>query len=201
MAIRSSNIAWGITLLAAGGIYWMLRRKQNSTPTLLEHPEYNMKENKRLPRGYRNNNPLNIIYDANGDGKADNNWKGQTGVEPGGRFAQFVDLAHGYRAAFVLLRGPGYIGKGFNTIEKIITKFAPPEENDTAGYIESVSRMTGIPKDHVISRNDKDTLTSIVYAMSIIENGTKEAKPYNGDLKELYNLPNMEIINAGWELM
>lgn len=189
----STYSAWVVAIAAVAGGIWLLRRGRNSTPTLVK--EYDMRTNTKLPRGYRNNNPLNIR-------KSNEAWKGKVYIgNSDGTFEQFYDMAYGYRAALVLLRGPGYIGKGLNTIEKIITKFAPPEENDTAGYIADVSRMTGIPKDQVISRNDKDALTAIVYAMSICENGTKEVKPYSGNLKELYNLPNMEIINQGWELI
>ena len=203
MTTDSKHIAWAIAFLAAGGAWLLSRRKSNPQSTVLE----NMKENynqaydyigvRPLSRGYRNNNPVNIDYNPA------NKWVGQTGVEPEGRFAQFIDMPHGYRAAFVLLRGKGYISGGRNTIEKIITKFAPNNENYTAGYIENVSRMTGIPKDQVISPNDRDALTAIVYAMSIVENGTK-VKDENGntvDLMQTYGLPNMDIINQGWDLI
>ena len=119
------------------------------------------------------------------------------GVYIDGTFEQFIDMVHGYRAALVLLRGKGYINGGINTIRKIISKFAPANENYTAGYIDDVSRLTGIDPDAVLSRNDKDKLTRIVYAMSIVENGYKDKN--GNDLKATYNLPNMDIINEGWD--
>ena len=202
MSIDNKHIAWAIALAAVGGA-WLLNRRRSNPPSVLDNmkqnyfQEYDFTNVRPLSRGYRNNNPVNIDYNPA------NKWVGQTGVEPEGRFAQFIDMPHGYRAAFVLLRGKGYIGKGLNTIEKIISKFAPEKENRTADYIENVSRMTGIPKDQVISRNDRDALTAIVYAMSIVENGTK-VKDENGntvDLMKTYGLPNMDIINQGWDLI
>ena len=204
---KSNNIAWGITLLAAAGAYLIWRQgRKDTTPSLINnndmnqyYPQYDFLQYRRLPRGYRNNNPLNIIYDANKDGKADNNWNGQIGVEPEGRFSQFVDIVHGYRAALVLLRGRGYINGGNNTIRKIITKFAPDNENYTEGYIINVSKLTGIEPDAVLSRNDKDKLTRIVYAMSIIENGYKDQD--KNDIQANYGLPSMDIINLAWDIM
>lgn len=197
MANKSSNIAWGITLAAIAGAYLLWRRGQNdSTPSLLAtktyYPEYDMETNELLPRGYRNNNPVNIRISAN-------KWNGKISPNTDGEFEQFIDLVHGYRAALVLLRGKGYIGKGLNTIRKMITKFAPANENYTTGYIADVSKMTGIDPDAVISCNDKDALTRIVYAMSIVENGYKDKA--NNDIKQTYGLPDMNIINQAWEIM
>lgn len=197
MANKSSNIAWGITLAAIAGAYLLWRRGQNGyTPSLLTtktyYPEYDMETNELLPRGYRNNNPVNIRISAN-------NWSGKISPNTDGEYEQFIDMVHGYRAALVLLRGKGYIGKGLNTIRKMITKFAPANENYTAGYIADVSKMTGIDPDAVISRNDKDALTRIVYAMSIVENGYKDKA--KNDIKQTYGLPDMNIINQAWSIM
>ena len=194
---KTNTIAWGISLAAAFGAYIIWRKGRNdSTPSLLNtetyYPNYNMETNELLPRGYRNNNPVNIRISTN-------KWNGKTYPNTDGVFEQFIDMVHGYRAALVLLRGKGYIGNGLNTIRKIITKFAPANENYTARYIADVSKMTGIDPDAVISRNDKDALTRIVYAMSIVENGYKD-KAYN-DIKRTYGLPDMEIINKAWEIM
>lgn len=184
--------AWALTLAAVGGA-WLLSRRKGVVPSLLGtktyYKEYDMNMNDLLPRGYRNNNPVNIRISSN-------NWNGKVMPNTDGTFEQFIDLVHGYRAALVLLRGKGYINGGINTIEKIISKFAPANENYTAGYIADVSRMTGIPANQVIRRNDKDALTAIVYAMSIVENGTKDKAGNN--IQQTYGLPNMEIINEAW---
>lgn len=198
MANRSSNItAWAITLAAAFGAYYVWKRnRQSNPPSLIEdktyYPEYDMETNNLLPRGYRNNNPVNIRIGPN-------NWNGKVSPNTDGEFEQFIDMVHGYRAALVLLRGKGYINGGNNTIRKIITKFAPANENYTAGYIQDVSKLTGIDPDAVLSRNDKDKLTRIVYAMSIVENGYKDKNGNN--IKATYNLPNMDIIDRAWRMI
>jgi hypothetical protein len=200
--VDNNQIAWAITLLAAAGGVWLLSRRNEGSPlsiltTKSYYPKYDMEDNEKLPLGYRSNNPLNIRYVAG------QNWKGKVtppAVGKYGTYERFRDLAHGYRAALVLLRGDGYINKGINTIRKIITKFAPAEDhNYTENYIANVSKLTGIDPDKVISRNDKDALCKIVYAMSISENGYKDAD--GNSLKETYGLPNMDIIYEGWRLI
>lgn len=81
-------------------------------------------------------------------------------------FVTFDSLEHGYRAMFVILNN--YIGNGFNTIEKIVTRWAPPSENDTANYINFVSEYTHIKPGMVIEKNSA-ALADIVQAMSEIE--------------------------------
>lgn len=204
MSNTSKYYAWAIALAAVGGAI-LLGRRKSSLPSLMDgetiyYSDADMKQNPKLPLGYRNNNPLNIDY-YNSKGQKANNWKGLVGVGEDGRFCLFQDLVYGYRAALVLLRGTGYIGKGLDTIRKIITKFAPENENNTAGYIARVSQQTGIDPDEPIARNDKDKLTRIVYAMSIVENGTIGPKPWQENIKEVYNLPNMDIINEAWRIL
>ena len=53
-----------------------------------------MAKKKQLPRGLRNNNPLNIRKGAQ-------RWQGQTGND--GAFCIFESMEYGYRAAFRLL--------------------------------------------------------------------------------------------------
>ncbi len=194
MSKSSTILPQALILAAVAAAYAIMRRQKTTT---------NMLNNYKLPRGYRNNNPCNVIYSAT------NNWQGKIYDNTDGRFEQFRDMTYGYRAALALLRGDGYIGKGkANTIRQIITKFAPSFENDTANYIADVSRLTGIDPDTVIARNDRDSLTKIVQAMSIVENGTTYTytDPVTGqkrttNLKQDYNLPNMEIINEAWEML
>lgn len=204
MISKSTYSAWAITLLAVGGIVLLSRRKGNPlsllyTDAKLYYPEYDMTENTKLPLGYRSNNPLNIRYSAG------NNWVGKElppAVGKYGTYERFKDLAYGYRAALVLLRGKRYILGGNNTIRKIISVWAPESDhNFTESYIANVSRLTGIDPDAVISRNDKEALSKIVYAMSICENGYKEVEDPKRDLKETYNLPNYEIIEEAWKLV
>jgi hypothetical protein len=112
-------------------------------------------------RGLRNNNPLNIRHNAE-------HFQG----EIKGRdksFKTFSSLPFGYRASIVILGT--YLSRGLNTIEKIITKWAPPTENDTESYISSVERWSGIPRNKQLTAIDGSDYILIVAAMSFVENG------------------------------
>lgn len=115
----------------------------------------------KQPRGIRNNNPLNIRHSSD-------KFKGEiTGSDKS--FKTFSSMSFGYRAAFVILGT--YLSKGYNTIEKIITRFAPPNENNTLGYISKVEKYSGINRSKELSTFDGGDYILIVSAMSLVENG------------------------------
>lgn len=117
----------------------------------------------KMTRGIRNNNPGNIRYNPA------NQWQGQVGKDDAG-FVVFDKPENGIRALSVLLRN--YQNKyGLNTIHDIIARWAPPNENDTAAYISSVSKQANLASYVNISLNDKATLTKIVNAIIHQENG------------------------------
>lgn len=197
---RKSNISSLAVILACGVAYLYIRRNNQQTkPTLIM--------SKPMPRGYRNNNPLNVRLSSR------NNWNGKVYDNTDGTYEQFIDMAYGYRAALITLRN--YISQGYATIDNIISRWAPAaDNNDTNAYINNVCvRMRQLlgreitPFDR-IDRNDRDTLVAMAYAMSISENGTTYTykDPVIGikktiDLKQEYNLPDMEIIREGWRLL
>ena len=96
-----------------------------------------------LPRGIRNNNPLNIR-------RGKDQWQGLRAQQTDASFCQFESLDYGWRAAFYLLTRTYYHKYRLYTIRMIISKWAPPQENLTATYIENVCRLTGIPPDEPI---------------------------------------------------
>ncbi len=59
----------------------------------------------------------------------------QIDTNPNGKFAVFDSYETGRRALHALLRGSTYRDL---TIEQAINKYAPPSENNTAGYVRSV---------------------------------------------------------------
>lgn len=132
---------------------------------------------KSLPRGYRNNNPLNIRISSS-------NWLGKLKPNTDGAFEQFENMGYGFRAALRLLRN--YISQGHNTITKMINRWAPPSENTTGSYIANVAKRSGIDANTVIDRSDKEALCKIAYAMAISENGSA---------------PLMSDVEAGWEML
>ena len=121
-----------------------------------------------LPRGIRNNNPLNIRR----TGK--DQWKGMAEVQNDRAFVQFKSLEWGWRAAFYLLTRTYYHKYRLYTIRAIISRWAPPQDNnDTSAYIANVSRLTGIdPDDSLGIPSEQPARWMMVgVAMAIQENG------------------------------
>ena len=120
-----------------------------------------------LPRGIRNNNPLNIR-------RSKDQWKGLSKTQNDRSFCQFESLEYGWRAAFYLLTRTYYHKYRLYTIRGIISRWAPSCENDTRGYLENVSRLTGIDPDEPIGiPSEKPSRWMMVgMAMAIQENGT-----------------------------
>ncbi len=93
----------------------------------------------------RNNNPGNLVY------------AGQAGAVRGdGGFAKFATKADGIQAlqnqiTLDAVRGSDVNGKPINSISDLISSWAPPSENDTAGYIRFVSSTTGYDPDAPLS--------------------------------------------------
>ena len=113
-----------------------------------------------LPVGVRNNNPLNIRVSSN-------TWLGK--IPSNNAFEKFTSLEYGIRAGVKNLL-TYYNNYQLRTISQIITKWAPPTENDTSNYIKSVATKMGIASTSVLLLN-KNTFASLVSAMSEIELG------------------------------
>ena len=91
-----------------------------------------------MTRGYRNNNPGNIRLNPL------IKWEGEIkGTDTS--FVTFKNMTYGIRALMKLLSN--YKKRGYNTIELILNRYAPANENNTTGYIQKVSTYTGIPKN------------------------------------------------------
>lgn len=122
-------------------------------------------------RGLRNNNPLNIRHSRS-------HWQGMRKEQTDRSFVQFETMAYGYRAAWRTLFTYFYrfiSEKRTFTIRNIISRWAPPTENDTEAYIRSVVRLSGIeeqekllPPDNVHSYGK---LSLLIAAMTVMENG------------------------------
>lgn len=127
-------------------------------------------------RGLRNNNPLNIR-------RGGNKWLGEVDSINGvhdGYFCQFKSMEYGYRAAIRIFFT--YQSKyGCKTIRKIITRWAPPIENNTKAYIsrvvEDVNKAqpnAGITADTELDlKFDSVTLLNLLCSMMSVENGVK----------------------------
>lgn len=117
---------------------------------------------RQLPRGIRNNNPLNI--------RIGNVWLGEVSEPTDPDFEQFVSMEYGLRAAFVLLRR--YIRHyKRTTIAQIISAWAPRNENNTTLYIDKVVQLSGIAPDTQLKFEDAESMFKLVSAMAYVENG------------------------------
>lgn len=119
------------------------------------------------PRGIRNNNPLNI--------RKGSDWKGERHPQKDPAFEEYESMEWGIRAGFIILRKyiRGYNGltEKFNTIEKIISRWAPANENNTRAYIQAVSKWTGIPSTQKLAFSQRSYMVAIVDAMIKVECG------------------------------
>lgn len=117
---------------------------------------------KTLPRGLRNNNPLNI--------RIGNSWVGEVDNPTDKEFEQFKSIEFGLRAGFILLYR--YMTRyKLNTINEIIPRWAPSNENNTEAYIKSVVRFSMLLRHQALSFTDKDTMCRLVSAMVLVECG------------------------------
>ena len=118
-----------------------------------------------MSRGTRNCNPGNIRHNRV-------RYKGEVHPSLDPAFKQFESMEWGYRAIFILL--DTYRSRyGLDTIRGIITRYAPPEENHTALYIEALCDMTGIGADEPLDTRSRKVMVPLVAAMSKVENGVK----------------------------
>ena len=111
-------------------------------------------------RGVRNNNPLNI--------RIGNNWLGEVPNPTDSEFEQFVSITYGLRAGFCILRR--YINRyQRDTVEKIISTWAPANENHTSLYIGYVCSKLDVEPDKVLEYSDTETMVKLVKAMAKFE--------------------------------
>ena len=122
---------------------------------------------KKLPRGIRNNNPLNI--------RKGNNWKGEVCSSTDGGFEQFVSMQWGIRAGFKILKNymTGYGGrvKALTNVHDIIHRWAPPNENNCKAYIDSVCRFSGLHEYERLQFTDRTKMLALVDGMIRVECG------------------------------
>lgn len=131
-----------------------------------------------MTRGLRNNNPGNIRHDGT-------RWQGEIIPSTDFAFKQFKTMAYGYRAMLKLLRNYALLHHCY-TIRTMVSRWAPPSENDTKSYITTVAKIAGIDPDRRIDIYDRHLMCSLAGAMSRVENGTSAV---------------MADVEAGWNLL
>lgn len=130
------------------------------------------------PRGIRNCNPGNIRITKD-------KWQGLRSVQTDKAFFQFTEMRWGYRALLRTLQN--YRKRhGCLTIADFISRWAPPSENNTLAYIQSVCKQLGVPSVFVPDIEDKETMCAFAAAISRHENGIPAV---------------MQEIEDGWNLL
>lgn len=116
------------------------------------------------PRGIRNFNPGNIRH-AKGT-----RWQGMSANQNDSAFVQFTGPQWGIRAiARTLIT---YQDKhALRTIRQIISRWAPPSENNTESYIRQVAARVGVAPDARIDVYDYRIMRTLVEAIVRHENG------------------------------
>lgn len=148
-----------------------------------------IRESGGTPRGIRNNNPGNLEFGP---------FARQYGATSSdGRFAIFPDFESGVRAQEALLSGRSYIGGQANTIDKVISRYAPVSDGNHVGnYASFVSRVTGIPRNQVLSAED---VPAVAEAMRKFENGGNLGKgkpPKKADEAKAPTSAAIRLVNA-----
>lgn len=119
--------------------------------------------NKTPSRGIRNNNPGNLR-------RSKDPWQGLAENQTDEDFFIFKTPIYGIRALARTLIS--YQDEhGLRTIGKIINRWAPANENDTAAYIEAVSDETCFATDQPLDMHSYDDLKPLVLAIIKHENG------------------------------
>ncbi len=129
---------------------------------LIDPPNKGSTSSQYEERGLRNNNPGNLR-------KSSAPWQGETvGSDPS--FSSFATPEAGIRA----------LGKnlltyqdthGLNTVQGIISRWAPATENDTGSYVNAVARAAGVSPDAPIDLRNPETLKAVTAAIIKHENG------------------------------
>ncbi|NBM12304.1 MULTISPECIES: structural protein [Proteus] len=116
----------------------------------------------RPARGERNNNPGNIRHGSK--------WQGLSAQQTDKDFCQFVSPEYGIRAIYKLLQT--YQNKyELNTVESIIDRYAPPNENNTVGYINRAAKDIGVSVNEPINVSSKPVAIALATAIVGVELG------------------------------
>lgn len=123
----------------------------------------------RMPRGIRNHNPGNIRRNKT-------LWRGMSADQSADpAFVVFQAPLWGLRALGRLLR-TYYDIYHCRSVAAIITRYAPPTENNTAAYIVAVAAHLQVAPDQEVAR-DLSTWVGLMQAIVRHENGIGDHYP------------------------
>ena len=119
------------------------------------------------PRGIRNFNPGNI--------RLGQQWQGLAPKQTDPVFCQFASPEYGIRAIAKIMQTYRDVYH-LHTVQGIIGRWAPPNENDTPAYVQSVAHQMGVAPADRIDTNVQSVMCSLVKAIIQHENGQQ---PYS----------------------
>jgi hypothetical protein len=132
------------------------------------------------PISVRNNNPGNIK-------EIGISWDGKTGSSGG--FTSFQTPAYGVRAMTKQLYR--YQNQGLSSVSDMITRWAPPGENNTASYIQTVASDMGIDPNQSINLASNPALTqSMINSMIKMEGGQEASNYFASHVAQGVNMAN-----------
>lgn len=120
-----------------------------------------------VPPGVARNNPFDIMYDRSIP------WLGEIKPKSGRGLLAFDTAIRGIRAGMKDAHTKVYVDK-LDTLETLISKFAPPNENDTAQYIANVREWLGMKPKQKLDLSTRDRLVAYAKAINRQEVGYKD---------------------------
>lgn len=131
------------------------------------------------PRGIRNHNPGNIRHQQGV------RWQGAATLQPDTEFVCFESPQFGIRAICRVLityqdKRRASDGSRIDSVQEIIERWAPPQENNTDAYARTVANALKVAvRQQSIDVYDYSTMRTLVLAIIKHENGTQ---PYTDDI-------------------
>jgi hypothetical protein len=86
-----------------------------------------------------------------------------------GRFAVFGSMEEGISALAGQLQR--YAARGIDTVSSIISKWAPPSENNTVAYINAVAKKLGVDANQHLDLSKNETLKALIEGIANVEVG------------------------------
>ncbi|MEA9415920.1 hypothetical protein, partial [Flavobacterium sp. PL02] len=109
-------------------------------------------------------------------------WQGKIpqGTNPDKQFEQFENVHFGLRAMLKDLIND--INKGKNTVKSLISEYAPPNENNTNAYINSVAATLGVSPTQKLTEINSTFLRKLARAILKVELGTAHKEITDADI-------------------
>lgn len=143
-------------------------------------------------RGIKNSNPLNIRH-------SNTNWNGKAAVQADADFVTFESPHYGIRAAAKNLI-TYYRKYKLRTIQGIVSRWAPPEDdNDTGSYISAVAKSLNVAPDTELDLEDPEVLKALLMAMMVQEIGSipYDAETINTAVGAAYTNAKISVVPGG----